>query len=149
MSQNHTPPKMSPIMKNIANPIVRWMAERGIGALGKQLLVLETRGRRSGKVYKTPLGPLDEGGALYLIASRGPATDWYRNALAAGTVTVTRAGRRSPMRVAAVTNPAEKATLMQTYQARFPQVQRQFAQAAGSTDPALIAARVGILRLQA
>ncbi|MDQ2806528.1 MAG: nitroreductase family deazaflavin-dependent oxidoreductase [Chloroflexota bacterium] len=149
MSEPFTPPKMSSFMKNVANPIARWMAERGIGPMGKQLLVLETRGRRSGKVYKTPLGPLDEGGALYLIASRGPRTDWYRNALAAGTVTVTRAGRRSAMRAAAVTDPAEKATLMQTYQARFPQVQRQFAQAAGSDDPAVIAERVGILCLRA
>ncbi len=146
MSQNYTPPKMSPMMK-LVNPLARWMVERGIGPLGKQLLVLETRGRRSGKVYKTPLGGMDEGGHLYLVASRGPGTDWYRNALAAGTVTVTRSGRRSAMRGAAVTDPATKMTLMQAYNARFPQAQRQFVQAAGTSDPALLAERVGILRL--
>lgn len=148
MSQKAGPAKISPFMK-IANRIPIFLTERGIGGLGKQLVVLETRGRRSGKVYKTPLGPLDEAGDLYLVAARGPATDWYRNALVAGTVTVTRAGRRSTMRAAAVTDPAEKATLMQTYQARFPQVRGQLTQSTGSSDPNVMAERVAILRLRA
>ena len=147
MSQRPAPAKISPFMK-IANRIPIFLTERGIGGLGKQLVVLETRGRRSGKVYKTPLGPLDEAGDLYLVAARGPATDWYRNALAADTVTITRNGRRSTYHAEALTAADHKRALVDTYLTRFPQVRGQLTQSTGSSDPTVMAERVAILRLR-
>jgi deazaflavin-dependent oxidoreductase (nitroreductase family) len=117
--------------------------------MGQQLLVLETVGRRSGKTYKTPLGALGHDGGLYVIATRGPQTDWYQNALVAGRVQITRAGQRRPMRAVAVTDAGQKQALIAAYIARFPQVSGQLARSTGTDDAATQARRVEILRLEA
>jgi deazaflavin-dependent oxidoreductase (nitroreductase family) len=142
------PPKIPPFMK-FANRLAAWMAARGVGAMGKQLLVLETRGRRSGKIYKTPLGALEQDGGLYVIATRGPQTDWYQNARAADRVQVSRAGQRRPMRAVPVTAADQKQALIAAYIQRFPQVSAQLARATGTEDAAEQARRVEILRLEA
>jgi deazaflavin-dependent oxidoreductase (nitroreductase family) len=55
---------------------------------------LEVRGRKSGKVFSTPVNLLDLNGKLYLCASRGE-TQWVRNARAAGRVTLVRSSTRA------------------------------------------------------
>lgn len=142
------PPKIPAFMK-FANRLAAWMAARGVGAMGKQLLVLETKGRRSGRVYRTPLGALEQDGGLYVIATRGAHTDWYQNARAAGRVSVTRAGQRRPMHASIVTDAGLKKALIAAYIRRFPQVSAQLARATGTEDAAEQARRVEILLLEA
>ena len=56
--------------------------------VGGRFMVLVHRGRRSGREYRTPLNYAAVDGHLYCLAGFGPATDWYRNALAAPRVEV-------------------------------------------------------------
>ena len=51
------------------------------------------RGRKSGREYSNPVDVLDLDGGRFLVAPRG-ATEWSRNALAAGEVTLKK-GRRA------------------------------------------------------
>ncbi|HEY1374344.1 MAG TPA: nitroreductase/quinone reductase family protein [Candidatus Binatia bacterium] len=55
-------------------------------ALPHNYLVV-VRGRKSGREYANPVDVLDIDGRRFLVAPRG-ATDWSRNALAAGEVTL-------------------------------------------------------------
>ncbi len=49
---------------------------------------LTTVGRRSGRAHEVEIWFGVIGDTLYLISGNGPAADWYRNALAASSVTV-------------------------------------------------------------
>lgn len=44
-----------------------------------RVLVVEHRGRTSGRRYRTPLNYAEVDGRLYVTAGFGPRTDWYRN----------------------------------------------------------------------
>ena len=47
-----------------------------------RIMVIEHRGRRSGKQYHTPVNYALVGGDVYCLAGFGPRTDWYRNIMA-------------------------------------------------------------------
>jgi len=50
-------------------------------------------GRRSGRIYQTPLGTYPYGDGFLLPLGYGTHTDWYRNMVAAGTCTLAWKGR--------------------------------------------------------
>lgn len=47
-------------------------------------LILETRGRKSGKRRRTPVGYVADDGTLYVVAEQGPRASYVRNARADG-----------------------------------------------------------------
>ena len=49
--------------------------------------LLQVRGRKSGKIYSTPIDLLERNGKRFLVAPRG-RTQWVRNAEAAGEITL-------------------------------------------------------------
>ena len=57
---------------------------RGFG----RLLVMEHVGRRSATTYRTPVNFTRADGDIYCVAAFGKRTDWYRNALAQGSILV-------------------------------------------------------------
>src|SRR5277367_3757910 len=59
----------------------------GIGIGFSYNYVLQVRGRKSGKLYSTPIDLLERNGKRYLVAPRG-RTQWVRNAEAAGEITL-------------------------------------------------------------
>jgi deazaflavin-dependent oxidoreductase (nitroreductase family) len=71
--------------------VVRWLTEHGVSVLGSRVLTLP--GRRSGTPRSVPVNLLVLDGERYLVAPRG-ATQWVRNARAAGGGTL-RLGRRA------------------------------------------------------
>src|SRR5512146_145667 len=64
----------------------------GLGVGPAHIHLLEVRGRKSGKIYSTPVDLLEFQSKRYLVAPRG-RTQWVRNAEAAGEV-ILRRGRR-------------------------------------------------------
>jgi deazaflavin-dependent oxidoreductase (nitroreductase family) len=60
-------------------------------------LVVEHRGRRSGRVYRTPTWGVLRGGEVRIRALYGTNSDWVRNLQAAGRGTIVRRGRRLPI----------------------------------------------------
>ena len=61
--------------------------------IGKLVLLLTTKGRRTGLRRVTPLQYEQIGGKFYVGSALGPKADWYRNILADKNVLV-RVGRR-------------------------------------------------------
>ena len=64
---------------------------------GSPLVVLTTRGRRSGRTHETPMAYAELEDALVVVASNAAAPqhpDWFRNLQAEPTVTVEAAGER-------------------------------------------------------
>jgi deazaflavin-dependent oxidoreductase (nitroreductase family) len=76
---------------HIFNPVVGWLARRGLGPMGAA--VLEVRGRTSGQPRTTPVNPLTLDGNRYLLAPRGES-EWVRNIRVSGRgALITRRGR--------------------------------------------------------
>jgi deazaflavin-dependent oxidoreductase (nitroreductase family) len=87
--------------------------------------VLDVRGRKSGRIFSSPVDLLEFEGRRYLVAPRGE-TNWVRNARAAGRVTL-RKGRRREEFAAREVDPAERLELLKAYLDRFAlTVQRYF-----------------------
>src|SRR5690348_4322453 len=55
-------------------------------------VVICHRGRKSGRLYRTPVNAYKRGQVLAVVALYGPESDWIRNVLAGGGQVV-RAGR--------------------------------------------------------
>ncbi len=64
-----------------------------LGLAPSYVYVLEVRGRKSGKLYSTPVSIIENAGNQYLVAPRG-RTQWTRNAEAAGEIVLRKRGGR-------------------------------------------------------
>jgi deazaflavin-dependent oxidoreductase (nitroreductase family) len=73
------------------------------GFLHKYLL--QVRGRKSGKLYSTPINLLEWDGKRFPVAPRG-RTQWVRNAEAAGEVTLKKGSTRVKFRLRALAETA-------------------------------------------
>ena len=94
----------------------------GSRVAGMPVLLLTTRGSRTGKERTTPLGFLEDGDRLVLVASYGGDPrhpGWYHNLRAEPEVKVTR-GRLTQTRVARTAGPEEKAELWPRIVAAYP-----------------------------
>ena len=103
----------------------------GLGLGMKHNYLLQVRGRKSGKLYSTPIDLLEMDGKRFLVAPRG-RTQWVRNAEAAGEVRLKRGRFHQTFQLRAIPN-AEKPALLKAYLDRFKTtVQRYFPVQAGS-----------------
>lgn len=71
------------------------------------LLLLRTRGRRSGVLREAPLGYVIRDGSIYCVAGYGTGTPWFLNLLADPAVEVRLPGRTIRGRAEVVTDDAE------------------------------------------
>ena len=92
-----------------------WLTAHGIGPSDSFLLQVE--GRKSGKRYATPVNVLTYTGKSYLVGTRGH-TQWSRNALAVGIVTLRRGQQEKRFYVHALPDH-EKPAILKAYLMRF------------------------------
>ena len=93
--------------------------------------LLQVRGRKSGKIYSTPIDLLEIDGKRFLVAPRGRA-QWVRNAEAAGEVVLKKGSQRKTFGLRALSDD-EKPAILKAYLDRFKrEVQGYFPVAAGS-----------------
>lgn len=117
----------------VFNKLFGFFVGLGIGLPHNYLL--QVRGRRSGRVYTTPVDVLNREGRRYLVAPRGN-TQWVRNALASGTVSLKK-GRRSEEFEIRIVSDDEKPEILKAYLDRYKlTVQRYFPMPAGSATEA-------------
>jgi len=81
---------------------------------------ITTIGRRSGAAHRIEIwfGVLDD--VVYLISGNGPGADWYRNALASGSVTIHVAGEDVPAVASAVIDADERRRVGDLMGAKYP-----------------------------
>lgn len=109
----------------------------GLGLGPSHIYLLQVRGRKSGRLYSTPVDPLELGGKRYLVAPRG-RTQWVRNAEAAGEVTLKRGGTLQKVRLRPIAD-ADKPEILKAYLDNFKrEVQRYFPVTAGSPPEAFV-----------
>ncbi len=102
-----------------------------LGVGFKHNFTLEVKGRKSGKVFSTPVNLLVYGGKTYLCASRGE-TQWVRNARASQRVTLVKGSNREEYAVREVP-VAERPELLKEFLERFAtSVQRYYPVKKGS-----------------
>jgi deazaflavin-dependent oxidoreductase (nitroreductase family) len=75
----------------IFNPLVKAAATAGLPLFG--YAILETTGRRSGQLRRTPVGPAVEGNVVWIVAEHGRRAGYVRNLEANSHVRI-RLGRR-------------------------------------------------------
>jgi deazaflavin-dependent oxidoreductase (nitroreductase family) len=92
------------VMAPLARARLGWLVGN---PLTGYVMVLRTRGRRSGRIREAPLGYVIRDGAIYCVAGYGTSTPWYRNLLAHPDVEVLLPTRRLLGRAEPVTDPAE------------------------------------------
>ena len=103
----------------------------GLGVGFSYNYLLQVRGRKSGRIYSTPIDLLQLGGKSYLVAPRG-RTQWVRNVEAAGEVMLKKGSRSNRYNVRVIAE-AQRPELLKAYLEAFKaQVQRYFPVPAGS-----------------
>jgi deazaflavin-dependent oxidoreductase (nitroreductase family) len=107
----------------------------GLGLGLRHNYLLQVRGRKSGRIYSTPVDVLDRDGKRYLVAPRG-YTQWVRNAITSGTVSLKK-GRRSEEFGVRLLSENEKPEILKSYLDHYKlTVQRYFPVPAGSPTEA-------------
>lgn len=110
----------------------------GLGLGMRHNYLLQVRGRKSGKLYSSPIDLLELHGKRYLVAPRG-RTQWVRNAEAAGEVALKKGSWRKTYQLRAIPD-GDKPELLKAYLDSFkPTVQRYFPIPAGSDAQAFAA----------
>jgi deazaflavin-dependent oxidoreductase (nitroreductase family) len=105
----------------------------GLGLGLRHNYLLQVRGRKSGRISSTPVDVLDRDGKRYLVA---PYTQWVRNAIASGTVSLKK-GRRSEEFGIRLLSDDEKPEILKSYLDRYKlTVQQYFPAPAGSPTEA-------------
>ena len=115
--------------EKIFNRVFGFLVGLGLGFSHNYLL--EVRGRKSGKLYSTPVDLLELNGKRYLVAPRG-RTQWVRNAETAGEVALKKGSSRARFRLHPIPD-AEKSPILKAYLDNFKrEVQTYFPVPAGS-----------------
>ena len=130
MVEHFSPPTPT---ERLFNKIVGLLVGLGLGP--RHMVLLEVRGRKTGRLYSTPVDVLALDGRRYLVAPRG-YTAWVRNALASGTVALRKGRRREECRVRPLAAD-EKPAVLKAYLDQFLMaVQRYFPVRAGAPESA-------------
>ena len=104
------------VARRIVNGIIRRLLRMGWGPARTYLL--GTRGRTTGRLYRTPVTLVEQPPRRWLVAPYGEV-GWVRNARAAGSVTLERGRRAETLRLAEL-GPQDSARILQTYVREVP-----------------------------
>ena len=94
----------------------------GIGLSHNYLL--DVQGRKSGRIYSTPVNVLDRNGKRFLVGTRGE-TQWARNARVSGQVWLRKGRRRELFRLRPL-DDREKPEILKEYLNRHKTVVQRF-----------------------
>lgn len=135
--------------RHAVTPALNGLMRIGVSVWGSR--VLEHRGRRSGKAYRTPVNLLTLDGKQYLVAARGE-TEWVRNVRAGGGRLVLILGRHRQELGTTEVPDTERTPVLRAYLRRWKFEVGMFFEGVGpdSTDAEFeaIAARHPVFLLQ-
>jgi len=146
MSTNPTPFRPPNIVERAFNRTFGFFVGLGFGPDYSYLV--EVRGRKSGRLFSTPVNLLALNGKSFLVAPRGQ-TQWVKNAEAAGHVTLGRGQTQLNFRLILVPD-SQKPEILKTYLDQFAfAVQKFFPVPSGSSVDAFkaIAANYPVFEL--
>jgi len=116
-------------LDRIVNRVFGLLVRIGFGLAHNFLL--EVPGRKSGRIYATPVNVLTHENKRYLVAPRGD-TQWVRNVVVSQKASLVRGAKRENVRMRAIADDA-KPEILKAYVDRYRlTVQRYFPIPAGS-----------------
>src|SRR5690348_11848434 len=99
------------------NSASAWLFSRGV--LPEFMVMLETRGRRSGRIHRNPMVVANMAGDRYIVSMLGENVDWVRNVRAANGEAVLRYGPVEEVSLREIPID-ERAPILKAYLARAP-----------------------------
>jgi hypothetical protein len=96
----------------------------GLGLAPSFIYLLEVRGRKSGRIYRSPVNLMEIGGKRILVAPRG-RTQWVRNAEASNEIVLKRASYRQTFALKPIAD-AEKPPILKEYLDRYASAVKKF-----------------------
>jgi deazaflavin-dependent oxidoreductase (nitroreductase family) len=96
----------------------------GLGIGPSFIYLLQVRGRKSRKIFSTPVNLMEFGGRQILVAPRGRA-QWVRNAEAAGEITLKRGSKRLRFGLRPI-DDAQKPPILKEYLDRYASAVAKF-----------------------
>ena len=116
-------------MDRFFNRAFGFLIKIGLGLSHNYLL--EVRGRKSGRIYSTPVNLLERGDKKYLVAPRG-YSQWVRNVIANGEASLVKGLKREEIYLKPIADEA-RPDILKDYLDRYKTtVQRYFPIQAGS-----------------
>jgi deazaflavin-dependent oxidoreductase (nitroreductase family) len=110
MPADGTPPRWLAVV----NPVMR-----AIGRLGAPIVVLTLPGRRTGRLRRTPVSPMELDGARYLVAGY-PSAQWVHNARAAGVGELATGRRHERVRLVELVDLEDARAKLREFPGRVP-----------------------------
>jgi deazaflavin-dependent oxidoreductase (nitroreductase family) len=104
------------VPSRLTSAIVTPLIRLGVGP--RHLHLLSVAGRRTGRIYETPVSLVERDGRRWLVAPYGER-EWVKNAVAAGWVGLRRGRRTERVRVEDVP-PEERAPILRAYLHQVP-----------------------------
>jgi deazaflavin-dependent oxidoreductase (nitroreductase family) len=124
MAESHAQASTPWFIKNVMNPVF---------TLTGAFPILAVRGRRTGKVYRTPVNVVEREGARYVVSPRGE-TGWSRNLRAVGECSLKVKGDEHRYRGTEL-SPSERPPIIAAYLERYgKQTHGQFEQLPDPAD---------------
>jgi deazaflavin-dependent oxidoreductase (nitroreductase family) len=106
--------RMRMFNRAVTNPRVL----RTAGSPNASAAVIRHVGRRSGRIYETPVGPFAVGDHFVIALPYGPRADWVRNVLASGSATLVHEGHTVPVHEPEVVSTADVAAVLPSSERR-------------------------------
>ncbi len=128
----------------------KWLFKMRLGfVFGKRFVLLEHRGRRSGKRYETPLEVVHGDvttAEIVVLSARGAKADWFLNLQASPAIAlwIGNARRRVDQRFL---ETDDGLAILTSYQAAHPKAARRIAAALDLPDPATAEARAELAQV--
>jgi deazaflavin-dependent oxidoreductase (nitroreductase family) len=104
--------------RRVINRLIRGLLRLGVPL--PHTYILSVRGRKSGRMYSTPVTLVEDNGARWLVAPYGEVS-WVKNARASGEVTLRRGRRTETVKLVELA-PEEAAPILKRYLIRAPVV---------------------------
>jgi deazaflavin-dependent oxidoreductase (nitroreductase family) len=133
MQQPAAPFLQPSLIDRIINRSFGFFVKLGFGL--SHNFLLEVSGRKSGRIYSTPVNVLEYKGKKFLVAPRGE-TQWVRNVFVSQKATLVKGTKREKVRLRPIADEA-KAEILKAYLDGYKlTVQRYFPVPAGSPTEA-------------
>src|ERR687896_2761199 len=100
--------------RRVINRLIRGLLRLGVPL--PNIYLLSVRGRKSGRMYSTPVTLVEDNGARWLVAPYGDVS-WVKNARASGEVTLRRGRRTETVKLVELA-PGEAAPILKRYLVR-------------------------------
>ncbi|MGW7270733.1 nitroreductase/quinone reductase family protein [Streptomyces sp. NPDC054864] len=129
----------------LINGVFRTMTRFGLGKGYRYILTV--RGRKSGRLFSTPVDVMSAGGERWVVGAYG-VSNWVRNARVAGQIDLMRGGTTQTVRVVEL-GPEESVPVLRQYWREVPVTRPYFDVTGDSTDEEFAAesARHPVFRL--